>query len=108
MSEMMAACGLDCGKCPAYLATMASDTAALTKLAGEWGQKSADDMLCHGCRAAGEKRFGYCSECALANCAKAGVVASCAHCDGYPCEKTSKLGAEGKARLDGIRAGLGK
>jgi hypothetical protein len=102
----MAPCGSDCSACPAYQATAANDTAALTKLAGEWGQKSAEDMICYGCRAVDQKRFGYCSECALATCAKAADQPSCAHCDSYPCPSTAKLGDEGKAKLDAIRAGL--
>lgn len=102
----VARCGFDCSECPAYRATMAKNAAALEEVARRWGIERAEDLVCHGCRAVGQKRFSYCQECAIATCADSPKSLTCAHCSSYPCARAEALGPEGMARLDAIRAKL--
>ncbi len=65
MTMLIAACGLDCAKCDAYIATQANDQVALEKVAERWrvDYKSpnitAANILCDGCMTGG-RTVGYC------------------------------------------------
>ena len=88
MSEMLLAyCGLDCGGCPAYIATKANDTEKLMELAAQWFQKEndAETCRCMGCKSEGP-RLGFCEQCAVRTCASERGVVTCAHCADYGCD----------------------
>ena len=101
-------CGIDCEKCPAYLATIRNDEALREKTATEWSKMfhsdfKAEDIVCHGCQARGETVFGYCSQCQIRICALAREVITCAECSDYGCEKLSeffKMIPNEKERMD--------
>ena len=110
MASMIAACGLDCGTCPAFTATMADDRQALAKLAEQWGRQfgfvgTVDNVRCHGCKATDGVRIGNCSECKMSLCSAEKGYATCAECGDYPCERLAgfqKDCPDAKARLDAL------
>ena len=113
MKELIAACGLDCAACPAYVATMANDKAGLAKIAEDWSKQfgftaTADTVRCHGCGATDGVQVGHCAECGMRLCAIGKKHATCADCKDYACAQLSgffKDCPDAKVRLDGLRAG---
>lgn len=95
METMIAYCGLDCVKCPAYIATQADDRAALEKVAAEWRKAfdphiTADSIICDGCLVVdGGRIAGYCSVCEIRACARGRKLDTCAPCAEY--ESCAKL-----------------
>lgn len=110
MDLIIAACGLDCGACPAYVATMSNDAEALARLAEVWGKQfgfppDAAKVRCHGCVATDGIQIGHCAECEMRLCAIAKGHGTCAECAGFPCDKLSgflKEVPEAKARLESL------
>lgn len=110
MSEIIAYCGLDCGKCEAFAATQANDLERKTEMAKRWTEGldvefKPEDIDCIGCKSA--KISGWCTKiCRIRPCAEAKCVQTCAHCDDYPCTQLKHfLSNEPKAarNLEGIR-----
>jgi hypothetical protein len=91
MTTLFAACGLDCAKCDAYIATQADDQAALEKLAEKWRVDysapniSAANILCDGCMAGG-RTIDHCQECKIRACVQEHKLENCATCPDYACE----------------------
>lgn len=115
MESMIAYCGLECTKCPAYLATQANDREALERTAAQWRQMfnapqiTADSVLCDGCLHTGGRLSGYCQTCGIRACARERQVVNCAHCPDYACEQLRGFfvhAAEAEQRLDAIRAAV--
>jgi hypothetical protein len=114
MSTLIADCGLDCGACPAYIATQANDEVAKEQIAAQWRVEfnapniTAANVTCDGCTSSG-RLGGYCPECPVRKCAVTRGVVNCAHCPNYGCEELSKFLAVvpvAKARLEEIRQTL--
>ncbi len=112
MSTLIAACGLDCAKCEAYIATQANDSAALEQIAAKWRVEynapgiSATNILCDGCMSGG-RTIGHCAECKIRLCALERGLPNCAACPDYACEHLAaffKLVPQAKVTLDGLRA----
>jgi hypothetical protein len=112
MATLIAACGLDCSKCEAYLATQAGDLLALEAVAEKWRTEynapaiSADNILCDGCMAGG-RIIGHCSECKIRLCALERGLENCAACPDYACEQLSaffKMVPHAKLNLDSLRS----
>jgi Protein of unknown function (DUF3795) len=112
MTTLIAACGLDCAQCDAYIATQADDLAALAVVAEKWIKEynapglTAENVQCDGCMLEGRK-IGHCSECQIRLCALERGMANCAVCPDYACEKlTGFLAAvpQAKANLEAMRA----
>jgi len=111
MKKIIAACGLDCAACPAYIATATNDNALRKKTAEEWsgiygGSISAETINCHGCFATDGVQFGHCSQCGMRKCVTDQKLANCAQCADYPCEQLSGFFAHvpmAKANLDELR-----
>jgi hypothetical protein len=114
MDEMIAYCGLDCAKCPAYVATQANDMEALRKVAAEWTVTykfafTPEAILCDGCTPQEGRHVGNCAECAVRACAIERQVANCARCTEYGCEKITQFtnaAPELKKNLEALRARL--
>ena len=113
MATLIAACGLDCAKCDAYIATQANDQAALEKLVEKWRVEfsapdlSVDNVLCDGCMS-GERTISYCAECKIRLCAIERGPENCAACPDYGCEKLTAFwpnAPQAKANLEAIRGG---
>ena len=82
MEQMLGYCGLDCGQCPAYVATQSGDQAALEKTAAMWREEfnapeiTAESILCDGCTGGG-RLSGYCSICEIRSCALGRGLETC-------------------------------
>jgi hypothetical protein len=111
MEELLGACGLNCGACPAYVATRANDAEMIAAIAARWSQEYGHEIKpeyvwCEGCLAEGERKCGHTRECDVRACALERGVANCARCDDYGCEKITKLfemAPEAKVVLESIR-----
>jgi hypothetical protein len=111
MVKMLAACGLDCAECPAYIAAMTNDDALRVKTAAEWSKSYGFDckpemVNCHGCFATDGVQIGHCAECEIRKCALGKRLASCAPCSEYGCKTVAdfwKACPEAKKNLDAAR-----
>jgi Protein of unknown function (DUF3795) len=112
--ESIAYCGLDCDRCPAYLATQSGDMEALARVAERWTTDTgrevrAEAILCDGCKSGSERINTFCAACEIRDCADARGLVTCAPCSDYACERLRDFIAyegEGKANLDKIRRTL--
>ncbi len=111
MNVLIAACGLDCSECPAYLATLANDQAAMEQVAAQWREQfhsptiSVADVICDGCMA-GERHGGYCGECGIRKCVNERGLQNCAYCADYACEPLQnffKMAPQVQGTLETIR-----
>lgn len=113
MGELLGACGLDCGACPAYVATRANDAERIAAIAARWSEEyghyiKPEYVWCEGCTTEGERKCGHARECEVRACVLERGLANCARCDDYGCEKITKLfgmAPEAKEKLDALRAG---
>ena len=108
--QILAYCGIDCGACPAYIATQVDDIEKLTALASEWFDGATDYtiVVCDGCKGQG-RIMKWCRECPTRACAIQRQLENCAYCDEYGCQKLLKvfeMSTESKTNLDRIRATL--
>jgi hypothetical protein len=115
MEQMIAYCGLDCAQCGAYLATQANDPAALQRVADEWRVAhnwtdcTAEDVICNGCHAEG-RRCSHCARCEIRECGVQHAVETCAHCAEF--ESCARIAAfiemvpPARANLMALRARL--
>jgi hypothetical protein len=114
MYEMIAWCGLDCARCPAYLASRADDMERLSAVAQRWSEDfgmeiRAEQILCEGCKSGTGRKNDFCAVCAVSKCARDKGVETCAHCDDYACDILVTCPgylAEGKVGLERIRRDL--
>lgn len=93
--DMIAYCGLDCGKCRAFMATQAGDSERKEEIAKEWTKGLSvefrpEDINCNGCMS--DTISGWCTRiCKIRPCAEERRVKTCAHCSDYPCEKLKEF-----------------
>lgn len=92
----IAPCGLDCLKCRVFVATLANDLETLIKVGLEWGKSynrpiAAEEVMCDGCRAPSDRVWLGCRDCGLRQCERSKQAMTCAHCAGFPCEKTREF-----------------
>jgi hypothetical protein len=115
MPEMLSYCGIDCGACPALIATRTHDATLRAKTAAEWSKMFGHDFKpeeinCTGCTSDGAHVY-YCDAmCEIRKCARKRKLANCAACADYGCATLAafqKSAPETKTRLDAIRAGRG-
>jgi hypothetical protein len=109
--KIIAYCGIDCGACPAYVATQKNDDALRTETAKKWSEMfkadfKAADIHCDGCLGESPRMFHYCKVCEIRRCARAKKIANCAFCPEYSCAKLDKSLAhfpEARALLEALR-----
>ena len=99
MNKIIAACGLDCAVCPAFIASKTDDMALREKTAGEWtaafGFPFTGGMInCHGCFATDGVQIGHCADCEMRKCAIAKGAANCGACSSFPCKTVSDFHAQ--------------
>lgn len=110
--KYIAACGLDCAKCNAFLASKNDDNALRKKTAEEWakayGFAFTPEMInCHGCFATDGVQIGHCAECEMRICAIGKKLSNCGECGDFPCKVVSDFHAacpEAAANLKALRA----
>lgn len=94
MNEIIAYCGLDCGKCEAFLATQKNDRAELERVAQKWSEGNTkltvEDVTCDGCFGKRVSKYAQ-SSCAIRACGIDKKVKNCAYCGEYKCEKIAKF-----------------
>lgn len=96
MIESIAFCGLDCTKCPAFIATQTDDAALRAKTADEWskafgGTLNPEDICCDGCHSTDGRLFSHCFKCNIRACGSSKAVSNCGFCDEYACDKISEF-----------------
>ncbi len=105
MNNLIAYCGLDCGKCEARIATIEDDDVLRRKVAEHWSELNNVEIMpeminCMGCRADGVKT-PYCdSMCPIRRCAVEKGVTTCGDCrEMDSCEKVMMvIGNNSEAR----------
>jgi hypothetical protein len=111
METMIAYCGIDCGKCPAYIAKKENNDDLRKKTAEEWSKMfgtefKPEQVNCDGCAAPGQHII-YCEQlCDIRKCAVEKKVMNCAACADYGCEKLEaflKNVPEARKTLEEIR-----
>jgi hypothetical protein len=111
--EMIAACGLVCTTCPAYVAGRTADRELQEKTAAAWSaaygiEVKPEDVACDGCQSAGPRLFSHCTVCDVRMCTHGKGYATCAECDEYNDCKTINgffgFCPEAKPALDSLRA----
>lgn len=111
MDEIIAFCGLVCSECPAYLATIADDDDQRAAVAKRWSTEHDTDLSpstinCVGCHSDDSDVFSHGLVCTMRLCGLERGVATCAHCDDYPCKHLEEFFAvvpDARARLDAMR-----
>jgi len=95
--ETVAPCGLYCGVCGVYRATINNDEELRGKFAKAYGVSPAD-LVCHGCRS--DTVFMYCRVCGIKACTTEKGIEGCHMCDAFPCDKVEAFPvAEGKKNI---------
>ena len=88
MGMSIAYCGLDCSKCPAFIAKRDNNQELRDKTAKEWSSADfsvkSEEINCNGCHSSSD-HFKFCTECAVRNCAIEKSYNTCADCGDYPC-----------------------
>lgn len=88
MKKSVGYCGLDCTKCPAYIALETNDEVLRSKTAVEWTQKynhpfTKDMINCTGCTSKEEPHCGYCGMCSVRSCAQKIGIERCCRCKDF-------------------------
>lgn len=84
----LAYCGMNCGECLIYLASISNNEAEQIRLAKEYSTDtcafSKDDMFCLGCYSdtTSEK---MCGRCEIRKCGVEKSCGNCAECGEFPC-----------------------
>ena len=95
MDRMVAACGLICTECPAYIATQENDNQKRAKVAedwSKWGEKlKPEDINCRGCVQTAKPIFRFCNTCGVRSCVLEKNINNCAYCSEYSCKKLDDL-----------------
>jgi hypothetical protein len=95
--ETVAPCGLYCGVCGVYRATINNDEELREKFAKAYGVSPAD-LVCRGCNS--DTVFMYCRVCSIKACTTEKGIEGCYLCDAFPCEKVEAFPvAEGKKNI---------
>jgi hypothetical protein len=88
--EQIAPCGLYCGVCRIQQATQENDLAFLKRLTRIYARRFPEiaavppkGLLCDGCLSA--RRFPFCQECAIRECARRREYQGCHECLDFPC-----------------------
>ena len=95
MKKIIAACGIECSKCDALIATVENDNAKRKEVAEKWSKAydaklSIELINCMGCMEEGV-HFSHCNECEIRQCAKEMEVNNCSECEEYPCEELEQF-----------------
>jgi hypothetical protein len=116
---LIAYCGLDCARCPVFVATARDDPALRRETAREWSvrfgpylaehlgrsQLEPDEMRCRGCRS--DEVFLGCRICPVRSCSHGRNLPTCAACADYSTCAVIRgfhgVHPEAKVTLDGLR-----
>lgn len=88
-SVPLAFCGINCEKCPVFIATNTNNFEPLKDFAArgakKWGEPESFFMgsKCWGCQQDEKPRMEHCSKCETRSCAKSKGLANCAFCESF-------------------------
>ena len=110
MNELVACCGLDCGRCEARLATINNDDALRERVARQWAEWNnapyikAEHINCMGCRTQGCKTY-YCSDlCKIRHCVMEKGYNTCGGCEKMrTCNTLGELAANAPGVFDNLK-----
>jgi hypothetical protein len=93
---MIAYCGLDCGSCPTYLATLADDDQKRRETAAFYRKEfkfdvPEKDINCDGCPSDSGTLFSFCTDCNVRRCCREKGLEHCGLCPDAPCEHLRKM-----------------
>ena len=96
MKKNIAACGLDCSECEAFIATMNGDDKARAEIALKWseiygGKCLPEDCICEGCMADGLLSTAHANTCEIRRCATERGIQHCGLCEDFACEKLEQF-----------------
>ena len=95
--ETVAPCGLYCGVCGVYQATITNDEELKAKFAKAYGVPAAE-LACRGCRS--DIVFSYCRVCGIKSCTTERALEGCHQCEEFPCAKVEAFPVpEGKKNI---------
>jgi hypothetical protein len=106
--KLVAACGLYCGACPMYLATVQNSEEKIKGLQKQFGGStlSREDLLCEGCLGGG-RLASFCRKCNLRECAAGKPdVKRCSDCSEFPCSKITRFNNDGMLHHSEVLANL--
>ena len=109
MEKLIAACGLDCATCGAYIAKKNNDNEKRKQVAAEWttmfGFAFTPEMInCDGCLSTEGVHAGYCAECGIRKCALEKKVTNCGTCTEYPCKMVTDFHADCPEAAENLKA----
>jgi hypothetical protein len=81
--KLAAPCSMYCGVCGLYRAYKTNDQKLKEKLGNLYGIEPKD-IICEGCLS--NVLIGFCSACAIRNCAIEKNLAGCFECGDFPCD----------------------
>ena len=108
-NNLIAYCGLDCGKCEARLATITNDESLRLKVAKKWsmlnGVEITPEMInCVGCKADGVKTPFCESLCPIRQCILEKKLEDCGKCSNMDsCDKIKMIISNNKEAYDYLR-----
>ncbi len=112
MDKILSYCGINCTKCPAYLATQKNDAEEIKKIAKEWSSDAMkfapEEIYCDGCCKEG-RHFSWVNNCDIKKCCTEKELENCAYCDDYICDilkNSLDRDPNAKHNLDEIRNNL--
>ncbi len=90
MSSGLSYCGLNCARCPVYVASPEQRRSRLG-LAEQWSSLlkldiTPEQITCLGCQAPEGPGIAICQDCEVRRCGRKRGVATCAHCPDYGCD----------------------
>lgn len=97
METLVAACGLVCSKCSAFIGTRNDDDGLIRATAEEWSRQYGvevppEAVWCNGCMTDGGPKCVHCSDgCETRRCVMDKGYDTCAECAEYPCAKIECL-----------------
>lgn len=98
MSKMIAYCGLECTRCPAFLATQNDDDTARAKTAALYAKTygfnlKPEEINCDGCLPEEGRKLAYCATCRIRTCCRDKGLDHCGRCEEQPCERLRQFHA---------------
>ncbi|MBT8125042.1 MAG: DUF3795 domain-containing protein [Desulfobacterales bacterium] len=83
-NKIFAPCGLYCGVCSVYIASLNNNQKLKDKLAVVYNVTS-DQVTCKGCLS--DEKFVFCGVCGIRTCAAEKNISGCHCCDEFPCKQ---------------------
>lgn len=109
MNQLIACCGLDCGKCDARIATVSDDDALRAKTAALWSKLNGvtitpEMITCTGCRTEGAKT-PFCDRlCPIRGCVREKGLETCADCPQMEgCPTLGRIAANSPSALERLK-----